>query len=166
MKLDDTLRALIDPVLERRGSGWIECRDRAGCVFLTFTPEAPDVAKLIGKQGSNYETLKTLLEPVAWADGKMVKFSILDTTGLRLPFLRVPERPDWKPDEVKRVVGTYMASIGQPASVEAFREGDRWRFVAAGRLKSKVAEALQRWVSIIGLSTGGKALLASESIAV
>lgn len=161
MILETILRRLVDPVIQQPGTGFIECHDKGGCVFLTYTPTPSDYGRIIGRNGMNYETLRTLLEPVAWHSKKMVRFSILESA---FP-VRVspnPPNPKWNPDGIVAIIGDYMEAVGQPRDAEAFQDGEGWRIMAAGRLKQAVADALRRWVSVMAASQGGRALLNNE----
>lgn len=166
MILETILRRLVDPVIQTPGTGFIECHDRGGCVFLTFTPEPCDYGRIIGRQGQNFQTLKTLLEPVAWRDGKMVRFSILESRCHGERANPIPANPKWRPDGIVAIIGDYMEAVGQPREADAFQDAAGWRIMAAGRLKQSVADALRRWVSIMAASQGGRALFNDERLAV
>lgn len=165
--IEQTLRHLIDPVIQEPGTGFIEARDKGGFVFLTFTPEPCDYGRIFGRSGQNFATLKTLLEPVGWKLGKMIRFTILESRCKGSSAPPKPSNPLWRPDDIAARVGKYMESLGQPNEVDCFHDAAGWRIVAAGRLgKPAVADALRRWVSIMAASQGGRALFDDERLAV
>lgn len=167
--IEHLVRKLIDPVIGRRGSGSIECRDADGCLFIRLTPAPGDMGRLIGKGGANFETLKTVLEYVAVRYDRRLRLLIIEPPIGSPPAPRSPAG-DWKPDEIVAIIRAFLQLVadGDDAATdcEAFAEvGGRWRIETSAVLPGEVGEALRRWVSIMAIATGGAALFNYESVA-
>lgn len=160
---EQLFRTLVDPILATPGTGFISVRESAQTLFLTFTPEYCDYGRIIGKNGQNFTTLKTLLEGVR----KTVRLTILEPAAGPEKPKSVTPNPNWTPGEISKRIEFYLSSLGECPELQLFRERESWRIVPAARLEDPdTAEALRRWVSIMAVSTGGRALYDDERLAV
>lgn len=160
---EQLLRDLVDPILARPGSGVIAIRESAQTLFVSFTPEYCDYGRVIGKDGKNFTTLKTLLEGVQ----KTIRFTVLETAESPRKPETVTRNPSWTPDDIVRRIGRYLEALGECTDMQTFQERSNWRIVPAAKLEDPdTAEALRRWVSIMAVSTGGRALFDDERLAV
>ncbi len=167
--IENLFRKLIDPVIARRGSGKIEARESGGCIYVSITPAAGDMGRLIGKAGANFETLRTLLDYLAFRRDRRARLIILEAENGDKATSRATTE-NWRPDEVVNVVREFLkvAANGEqePTDCEAFPAADEWRIETSAALPEDVGEALRRWVSIMAVATGGRAMFHYEGFAV
>ncbi len=152
------LQQLLDPVLQRAGSGNLRLLRQDGPnVIVAYQPLSVDAPKLIGKGGATIKALVALAGYLGKQNGQSLTFTITESIGPRTH--TPPVKPDrhWKPDAVVDMVKAYLTLAKQRCPVEAIEESDRWRIIITAQLPPEIHLALGRWISVCALSKGGRA---------
>ncbi len=139
-------RTLVDPILQRRGTGTVTMRDG----FLTFEALAIDMPRIVGRSGANLHALKAIFERPGYR-------LILTQSGPQGPKPPpVPPRQDWTPEKVKAVISSALTWQGLDPRVHANFDGKTWRFTLMERITDRVLyESLTLWAKVCASAAGG-----------